>query len=80
MTELAPLTWHWLESRPAAEAWDGRIRYFVSRRKNGRWFVKMNGSIIGEKNGFASFDLAVQYIDYGGDPLRHEWNDVSGQR
>jgi hypothetical protein len=64
-TELTPLHWRWITENKA-EAWDGGIRYFVGRRKNGRWHVKMNGSIIGKRDGFWSFESAVEYINYGG--------------
>jgi hypothetical protein len=58
---------------------DGSFLYDVRMGKGDRWRVRMKGAPIGPKEGFASFEAARDYIDWGGTPNRMGYDRETGE-
>jgi hypothetical protein len=60
-------------------ATDNTLRYKAVRNNKGIWRVRMNGELIGEADGFASFEEAMIYVEWGGNPNRMGYDRETGE-
>ena len=75
---VEPLEWQQI-GRYAWLAVDGRLRYRAKMGEGFRWRGRLDNELLGDAKGFASFEDAKAYVEWGGVPNRMGYDRETGE-